>query len=1416
MENFKFAEKMLKRCLKQKIGVTTALVVSFLITGGLSQTAEARDLRNRITPSHSGPTMSSSSNGTDVININDPRNGISHNKYDSFNVGDNNNVIFNNSQKDGTSVTGGDVKANPNLTDSASIILNEVHGNSASDLNGGLEVFGKKADLVIANENGINVNGAKFINTSALTLSTGKVQLDNKKIYFDTSKNNSAVSIKEKGLQTDSGYLNVISRRAEINGKINSAENAKTNINIIAGANEALLENGNVKVNTLKAADGIVNKTAVSGSEYGAMYGNNIFILSSNDNEKIEYFGGIEAKNAAEISSKGKVVNSNIKAKNIKISSETGIDNTGKIKAEEDVKLDAPLVRNLSRLEGHVSIEGAGKDENFLDRNRGIIYYDFYINIKDGINLENGLTLSMALIEAGRNVEVNNNIKDGSFENLSGDIKAGKDIKVKGDFKTRSLSEEIKLEDILSKINVDLRWEHRSLVDNAYFNGNFSLKDGNLLDALKLMTDSKNKEYYTALKQIKDPNVNKLLTGLLGADWKSRETIKPENEWNKDSTINFYGGNYSIQAGENIKISGKNIDLGNRKAVNRKEIFKVAGTDVESIQTTLDEQENSNMKAGNIFMEADNINNTNVDITANENLIMKSKNDLAIEGAAVKGDKVLLEGEKINLVSQLGYDKDGNHVLAKKAKVDGKQVVQMKSKELSLYGADINTDKAGIIKVDTGKLNVKDISKINTKYNAELKEGEGVILKDHKYIKELQTDVTSIASQITGDKVLISAENDVDITGSLISGKDKESLIQINSKGNVNIKNTNNLNYKNSFLDGRGKNEKGIYKLVTINKSSKEELSIVGSELKTEGNINIKSKNIEVTSSTIKAGKDNILQAAEDVKLMSALDSKKEEMSNLQWGSGSILSHTESLDKKDVNSTVIEGGKTVDIHADKDIHKQSMNIKGGSVDIIAGGDNINDAAASTEVKKTTDTAVGVGAEGSVGFAGMGATGKANTIDNTVEGKTSGIDGLLEDNNEWKEAHAKGKVYAEVKVDSNEKNIKKYENSKIIAAEGDVNIKSNGVTDLGNTDIEAKKDINAAGKKIETTTKEDIVKNIENKADIVLSADVNASDGLVNKVNGMVNDGVKIKDLIETGDTEQAASVVKDTVDAIKDMVEKGPALIKEDVLGINADQSLDVDYKNTTSKISETTGSSLKAGGNINIGAGEGDVTLKNTDIQGKEVKIQTLGTVHLEAGEKTEHKEENGFNTKLAVKENIGINAVDGATVKAGTVIAGNYVGGTDLKKESLNSNIIAEKTSIDTAAVQKDDKTESHYKDKREAGINAGLDLGVSSNHLIVADGTVGGNAGYSFAAGDSKINVDTNKTESKEMTAGGKIKGSVKINGEKPDFALNTDEIKYTKDGKTMIDLKPVNDLITKEKIDKIISVFNQNKDKKISEK
>ena len=59
----------------------------------------------------------------------------------------------------------------------ASTILNQVNSNKASMLNGFVEVAGQKADVIIANPNGLQINGAGFINAANVHLVSGVAQV---------------------------------------------------------------------------------------------------------------------------------------------------------------------------------------------------------------------------------------------------------------------------------------------------------------------------------------------------------------------------------------------------------------------------------------------------------------------------------------------------------------------------------------------------------------------------------------------------------------------------------------------------------------------------------------------------------------------------------------------------------------------------------------------------------------------------------------------------------------------------------------------------------------------------------------------------------------------------------------------------------------------------------------------------------------------------------------------------------------------------------------------------------------------------------------------------------------------------------------------------------------------------------------
>ncbi|WP_165604030.1 hemagglutinin repeat-containing protein [Saliniramus fredricksonii] len=137
--------------------------------------AQAQVISDPTAPIAFRPAVSSAPNGVPVVDITAPSfGGLSHNRFESYNV-DTNGLILNNSGLSGDSILGGAIPANPNLVgrQPARTILNEVTGTGASTLAGPTEVFGRRADVIVANPNGIGCVGCSFINAGRVTLSTG-------------------------------------------------------------------------------------------------------------------------------------------------------------------------------------------------------------------------------------------------------------------------------------------------------------------------------------------------------------------------------------------------------------------------------------------------------------------------------------------------------------------------------------------------------------------------------------------------------------------------------------------------------------------------------------------------------------------------------------------------------------------------------------------------------------------------------------------------------------------------------------------------------------------------------------------------------------------------------------------------------------------------------------------------------------------------------------------------------------------------------------------------------------------------------------------------------------------------------------------------------------------------------------------
>jgi filamentous hemagglutinin family protein len=130
-------------------------------------------------------TVGYTANGTPYMNTaTTGANGTSINRMSDFNVGSKNLAINNFAGSSGNmainSNLAGIVQANPNLAVSGAArnIIAEVTSDRFSAINGYVEIVGQRADLVIANPNGISVNGGGFINTSRLSLVAGRPNMD--------------------------------------------------------------------------------------------------------------------------------------------------------------------------------------------------------------------------------------------------------------------------------------------------------------------------------------------------------------------------------------------------------------------------------------------------------------------------------------------------------------------------------------------------------------------------------------------------------------------------------------------------------------------------------------------------------------------------------------------------------------------------------------------------------------------------------------------------------------------------------------------------------------------------------------------------------------------------------------------------------------------------------------------------------------------------------------------------------------------------------------------------------------------------------------------------------------------------------------------------------------------------------------
>ncbi|MDO2023758.1 filamentous hemagglutinin N-terminal domain-containing protein, partial [Escherichia coli] len=92
-----------------------------------------------------------------------------------------------------------------------------MNSRNPSQLNGFVEVAGKKAQVVIANPAGISCDGCGFINANRATLTTGQPQMKNGSLT-GFSVERGEIQVTGKGMDASrTDYTDIIARSVKIN-----------------------------------------------------------------------------------------------------------------------------------------------------------------------------------------------------------------------------------------------------------------------------------------------------------------------------------------------------------------------------------------------------------------------------------------------------------------------------------------------------------------------------------------------------------------------------------------------------------------------------------------------------------------------------------------------------------------------------------------------------------------------------------------------------------------------------------------------------------------------------------------------------------------------------------------------------------------------------------------------------------------------------------------------------------------------------------------------------------------------------------------------------------------------------------------------------------------------------------------------
>ncbi|KVC84431.1 filamentous hemagglutinin N-terminal domain-containing protein [Burkholderia ubonensis] len=178
-------------------------------------------------------SVSLAPDGRQLVNLAPAVAGVSSNTYSSFNV-----------------TAAGATLNNTGIN--ARTIVNQVTSTNPSLIQGEIAVAGPRANVVLANPNGITVNGGSFVNTGHVALSTGNVSFNDvqiapgviqRNVVLDTATG--TIVVGPGGLESALIGLDLIAKTIRIDGPVHNTYTSPTaGVRLLAGRSQVKLDTG--------------------------------------------------------------------------------------------------------------------------------------------------------------------------------------------------------------------------------------------------------------------------------------------------------------------------------------------------------------------------------------------------------------------------------------------------------------------------------------------------------------------------------------------------------------------------------------------------------------------------------------------------------------------------------------------------------------------------------------------------------------------------------------------------------------------------------------------------------------------------------------------------------------------------------------------------------------------------------------------------------------------------------------------------------------------------------------------------------------------------------------------------------------------------------------------------------------------